>query len=446
MTAKTAAPAIQPEPEIRRSQPVAVAIIGMLFFVFGFVTWLNGSLIPFLKIVCGLDNVEAFLVTFAFYIAYTVMALPMAAVLTRIGYRSGMALGLAIMALGALIHIPAAFAASFPLFLVGLFTLGTGLTVLQTASNPYIVLIGPAESAAKRISIMGVVNKAAGIVVPLVFASLVLARIGNVDIYAHHAPTHAVKHMLAARLVLPYLAIAAILLVLVGFVRFAPLPDVTPEPIAAGHDSDRLIDHPRLVLGVLTVFAYMGMEVIAGDTIGLFGQHLGLPNFLSLTSYTMAFMVLGYSLGILLIPRLFSQRTALIGCGVAGLAATMAVLLTSPQSNAVSAALWGWSGMATLPDPVFFVATLGLAHALVWPTVWPLALRGLGDATPRASALLIMAISGGALIPLLFGWLSNAVTDIQHAYLVALPCYSIILFYGWKGCLLERWPGRYASH
>lgn len=422
-----------------RAQPVAIMIVGLLFFIFGFVTWLNGSLIPFLKIICELDNTEAFLVTFAFYIAYTVMALPMSAVLARTGYRNGMAVGLAIMAAGALVHIPAALTASFPLFLIGLFTLGTGLTVLQTASNPYIVLLGPAESAARRISMMGVVNKTAGVIVPMVFAAVVLARLGDAGTLAAEHLTPGMRRMLAGELVLPYAAMAAILILLVGLVRFAPLPDVAPEPMVHEPVVRKLRHRPQLMLGALTLFAYMGMEVVAGDTIGMLGAHLGMRNFLSLTSYPMAFMVIGYVLGIFLIPHVLSQRAALILSGIAGLAATAGVLFSSAQSVALSRLLWGWTGIPLLPDPVFFVAVMGLAHALVWPTVWPLALKGLGDSTARASAVLIMAISGGAILPLIFGWLSTRLPTMQDAYIVAIPCYALILFYGWKGCTMARW-------
>lgn len=443
MTAYASArPAVTAIPDSRRTQPVAVAIIGLLFFIFGFVTWLNGSLIPFLKIICELNTVEAFLVTFCFYIAYTVMALPMSGVLARTGYRNGMALGLAVMAVGALVHIPAAYAASFPLFLVGLFTIGTGLTILQTASNPYIVLLGPPESAAKRISIMGIINKTAGAAAPMVFATLILSRMGNAGALASAHPTAALRHMLAGELALPYLAMAVILLLLVGFIRLAPLPHVEPLRDEVGRASHKIIDHPRLILGVVTLFAYMGVEVIAGDTIGLFGQRLGVTNFLSLTAYTMAFMVAGYLLGILLIPRFVSQRSALWASGAAGLLATTGILLSSPNSAILSQTLWGWAGIPTMPDPVFLVAALGLANALVWPTVWPLAITGLGEATPRASALLIMAIAGGALIPLLFGWLSTVLPSMQLAYLVAIPCYAMILFYGWKGCTMAEWRSR----
>ena len=445
MTANISIPAASAPDSTSQAQPAAVAIIGLLFFIFGFVTWLNGSLIPFLKIICGLDYTEAFLVTFAFYIAYTVMALPMSGVLARTGYRNGMALGLAIMAVGALIHIPAAFAGSFPLFLLGLFTLGTGLTVLQTASNPYIVLLGPPESAARRISIMGVINKSAGALAPLVFASLVVSRLGSAHAIAGESLTPAMRHALAGQLVLPYLAMAIILVLLVGFIRFAHLPEVQPQQPDERQVGLSPAGRPRLVLGVVTLFAYMGVEVIAGDTIGVLGNHLGVANFLSLTTYTMIFMVIGYVLGILLIPRFVSQRAALCASGALGLLATAGAILSSSHSSAISQLLWGWSGIAAVPNPVLFVAILGLANAQVWPTVWPFALKGLGDSTPRASALLIMAISGGALIPLLFGWLSSVLPSMQLAYAVALPCYAMILFYALKGCVMTEWRSRSAA-
>ncbi len=412
---------------------VPLAIIGGLFFIFGFVTWLNGSLIPFLKIICHLDTFEALLVTFAFYIAYTVMALPMSAILSRTGYRDGMAVGLGIMAVGALIHIPAAYAASFPLFLLGLFTLGAGLTILQTASNPYIVLLGPIESAAARISIMGVVNKGAGVIVPMVFTALILGNLGDPAMLAKNVQGAAAEHALAARLVVPYLCMAVALAALVGVVRFAPLPEIAPPVADHDHGGDGIFRHPHLILGVVTLFAYVGLEVLAGDTIGLFGSHLNVPQFTTLTSFTMAFMVIGYVIGIVAIPRFVTQRLALALCGVAGLLITLGIVFSAPSSSAVSAVVWGWLGLRTIPDPVFFVALLGLANALVWPTVWPLALDGLGRHTARASALLIMAISGGAVIPLLFGWIANKTGMMQQSYWIAAPCYLMIVYYALKG-------------
>lgn len=417
---------------------VPLAIIGVLFFIFGFVTWLNGSLIPFLKIICDLTTFEALLVSFVFYIAYTVLALPMAAILKRTGYRNGMGIGLATMAAGSLIHIPAAYAASFPMFLLGLFTLGAGLTILQTAANPYIVLLGPIESAASRISVVGIINKGAGVIVPLVFATLVLKDLGDPRLLAQTIMTPEGKHMLAARLVVPYLVMAIVLLALVALIRLAPLPEITPDPDpAADRIARKLADHPYMLLGAVTLFFYMGVEVMAGDTIGLFGAELGVKGFATLTSYTMGFMVCGYILGIVLIPRYVGQRTVLIACGIAGILVSLGIQLSSPGSSAMSAALWGWSGLPAIPDPIFFVAAMGLAHALVWPTVWPLAIDGLGALTARASAVLVMAIAGGAIMPLVFGAIAGRF-GVQQGYWLAIPCYAAIVFYGWKGCRIGR--------
>ena len=380
----------------------ALAIIGLLFFVFGFVTWLNGSLIPFLKVVCQLTTLEALLVTFAFYVAYAVMALPMSLILARTGYRRGMALGLLVMAVGALLHIPAALTQRYGLFLAGLFTLGTGLTILQAASNPYIVLLGPVESAARRISLMGIVNKGAGVAVPLLFSALVVGKLGDPAALARSAATAADRAALAQRLVVPYAVMAVVLLGLVLLIARAPLPEVQPATPDHPEAEGGLLAHPRLWLGALALFAYVGVEVLAGDTIGLFGAALGLAGFARLTAYTMGAMVLGYVLGIALIPRLVPQRAALIGCGLAGLMLTLGVLATSPASAALSHALWGWAGVPELPDPVACLALLGLANALVWPTIWPLAIDGLGRHTARGS---------------------------QQAYWLALPCYALILAY-----------------
>ena len=406
-----------------------MAILGILFFIFGFVTWLNGSLIPFLKVICDLTPFEALLVTFAFYIAYTVMALPMASVLRFTGYRYGMALGLAVMALGALLFIPAAQSADYRLFLGGLFTLGAGLTLLQTASNPYIVHIGPIESAAARISIMGLINKSAGVLAPLLFTALVFTGLSE-PVTALSSPE--AKAAVARNLVAPYLTMASVLALLAVFVRFAPLPTL-PFEAAPAAPSDSVFRHPHLLLGALTLFFYVGIEVIAGDTIGLYGQLLGLENATALTAYTMVFMVLGYLLGVTMIPRIVSQEKALRYSAVGGVLFTAGILFSGEQSHAVSALLWGWSGIGTLPDPLTFVALLGLANALVWPAVWPLALKDLEALTAKGSALLIMGIAGGALLPLLFGQIGAVTGELRDGYALGFVCYAFILFYAVKG-------------
>lgn len=414
-------------------------IIGGLFFLFGFVTWLNGSLIPFLQIACELSYTQAYFVTFVFYISYTVLALPSSLILRRTGYRRGMALGLSIMVAGALLFIPAAWLREYSVFLLALFILGAGLTILQTAANPYIVMIGPRETAAVRISVMGILNKGAGFIAPLVFTALVLsdmsrfseARIASLDAAARAAELAE----LSARLMTPYLIMAAMLLILAVFIKYAPLTEPgAEEPAAAGGAGEKsALCLPHVMLGALTLFFYVGVEVIAGDTIGLFGKEAGVANFGQLTSYTMAFMVLGYTLGLLAIPRLISQQTALQLSALLGVLFAILVLTSSVESRSVAELLYGWTPIPLLPNAVFFVALFGLSNALVWPAVWPLALQDLSKTqTNTASALLIMGIAGGALLPLLYGALADG-WDPQSAYWIMIPCYLFILFYAVKG-------------
>lgn len=421
----------------------AMFFIALLFFILGFVTWLNGSLIPFLKIVCELTDFQALWVTFAFYIAYTVMALPSAAVLSRIGYKNGMTASLGVMAVGALMFIPAAKSSYYGLFLLALFTLASGMTLMQTAINPYIVCIGSRESAAMRISIMGLFNKGAGIVVPMVFAALILsgvtqtstATLATMDEVARIA----LRSDLAARLVTPYIVMAAGLLAFMLIIHFSSLPDLEfDEEHQSGTTRYGVLQFPQLVLGALSLFAYVGVEVIAGDTIGLYGHHLGVANFAVLTSYTMGFMVLGYLLGVVAIPRFMSQKNALLLCAVSGLFFTFGVMLSSPSDNTLSQAIFGWAGVPVVPNSVLYLAMLGFANALVWPSIWPLALEGLGKYTAAGSALLIMGIAGGAILPMAYGHFSDT-GGAQSAYWIMLPCYAMILFYAIKGHTIKRW-------
>ncbi|MGS2719322.1 sugar MFS transporter [Paraglaciecola aestuariivivens] len=420
-------------------------IIGILFFIFGFVTWLNGSLIPFLQVICRLNEFQALFVTFAFYIAYTVMALPMSMLLKRTGYRGGMALGLGIMAVGALLHIPAAMTANFAVFLAALFILGTGLTILQTASNPYIVYLGPVESAAMRISIMGLINKGAGVIVPMVFTAVILSGMG--DISQNHLATLAPAELeqrlsdLSMSLITPYFIMAIALAGLILIVKYSALPDIDFEQQSETSDTAKssIVQYPQIILGAIALFAYVGVEVIAGDTIGLYGADLNVANFAGLTSYTMVFMVIGYLIGVTCIPKYFSQEKALIGSAIAGSLCILGIVLSSEQSTSIADILWGWTGIQVLPNPITFVALMGLAHALVWPSIWPLALQGLGKFTAQGSALLIMGISGGAILPLVFGQISHQSGDLQLAYLVGLPCYLFILFYALKGHKMRKW-------
>jgi len=423
---------------------VPMIIIGVLFFVFGFATWLNGALIPFLKIVCELDEFQALFVTFSFYIAYTIMAMPAAIVLKKSGYKNGMVIGLAIMALGAMTFVPAAKLQSYAIFLLGLFILGSGLTLLQTAANPYIVCVGPRESAAMRISIMGVINKAAGVVVPIVFTAMILSGMDQFEesVLASLSELERNNRLaeLSQRLVLPYNYLAACLVVLALYVKFSSLKELNfekEEKVEENH-SLGVLKFPHTVLGSIALFAYVGVEVIAGDTIGLYGQGLGVRHFGSLTSYTMAFMVIGYLAGIACIPRFISQQQALMGTSLIGIVFALGVLMASSDSTAIADVMIGWMGIPVVPDTVMFVSLLGFANAMVWPAVWPLSLEGLGKYTASGSALLIMGIAGGAIIPLIYGHFAEG-GQAKSAYWVLLPCYLYILFYSLKGYKIKQW-------
>jgi len=404
-----------------------ITIIGLLFFIFGFVTWLNGTLIPFLKLACDLQyDWQALLVTFAFYISYFFLALPSSAILQRTGFKNGMALGLLVMAVGCLVFVPAANMRAFPLFLTGLFVQGMGLSLLQTASNPYISIIGPIESGAQRISIMGICNKVAGILSPLILSSIVLKNAGAIEEQVA-AATDAVQKSalldeLAGRVVLPYIVMALVLAILAFLIRRSALPEVNPADDPAG-DTDTagrtsIWQFPNLLLGALAIFFYVGAEVMAGDGIVVYSRSLGfeLDDRKFFTSFTLGAMLVGYVLSIVLIPKYISQQKFLRYSAMLGLALT--------------AATYFLSGSAA----VFSIAMLGLANAVMWPAIFPLAINGLGRFTQTGSALLIMGIAGGALLPQLYGLLSEMEgIGFRAAFQITmLPCYAYISYYARK--------------
>lgn len=428
----------------RASSLIPMLIIGSLFFMFGFITWLNGSLIPFLQIACELDHLEAYLVTMAFYIAYTVMALPMSFILRRSGFKNGMVIGLLLMAVGSLIFIPAAQMRLFPIFLFALFVLGTGLTILQTASNPYIVLIGSRETAAVRISVMGILNKLAGVLAPIVFSAYILSDLGQFteqQLAVLPAMEKAlVLDELSARLVQPYLLMSGLLIFLAIFVYFSPLPNPEEEQLEEGSEEESILQKPQVILGAIALFFYVGAEVIAGDTIGLFGKSQGVENFAQLTAYTMSFMVVGYILGIVAIPRWISQQAALAIAASIGCVFTVLLVTATADSYSIWNVMFSWTGVTALPNAVLYVAMFGLCNAIVWPAIWPLALKDLGPKnTSTGSALLIMGISGGAIFPLLYSALASVTANDQASYLLMAPCYLFILFYAFKGHKIRVW-------
>lgn len=422
----------------RQNSIMPMAIVAMLFFVLGFATWLNGSLMPYLQQMLQLSPLQASFIVFSFYIAVTFTALPSAWVIRKVGYKNGMALGMATMMLAGLLYIPAAQTQTFALFLLAQLVIGTGQTLLQTAVNPYVVKIGPEDTAAVRISIMGILNKTAGVAAPMVFTAL----LANSFVAKSDAALTAEQiDTMAAGLVLPYLGLAAFLALLALAVKYSPLPELKKEADNSGEKGQikAALATPSLALGVVALFVYVAVEVIAGDTIGLFALSLGVERYTVMTSYTMVCMVVGYVLGILLIPRVFSQQTALAISAVLGVVLTLAVVFGDSSSYVIANTLLVPFGGTALPDTLLFIAVLGLANAIVWPAVWPLALSGLGNLTSVGSALLIMGIAGGAFGPLFWGLASGTGLGQQGAYIVMLPCYLFILFYAVKGHKLRSW-------
>lgn len=424
----------------------SITIIGLFFFIFGFVTWLNGILIPFLRTACELSDFEAYFITFAFYISYLVMALPSSAVLKKTGFKFGISIGCWVMSIGALIFIPAAFSRSYALFLTGLFVEGAGLALLQTAVNPYITILGPRESAAKRISIMGICNKFAGAIAPIILAGVILKDSHILEERLAQAADAAARALLldemAERVIVPYIIMALILVLLGLFMKFVHLPEVEAEEIdestsIALSKRKSIWQFPHLVLGVVTLFFYVGVEVIAGDTIIRYGQSINIPMESSkyYTSLTMLAMVVGYILGIILIPKYLRQGNALKICAIVGLIFSLGAILI-PAGITFSMPFIDLNTMKPiqliLPVTVLFVSLMGLANSLVWPAIWPLALYGLGDFTKTASAMLIMAIAGGALLPLLYGKLAD-IFSTQAAYWLCVPSYLMIMYYAFWG-------------
>lgn len=425
---------------------IPIAIIAGLFFIFGFVTWINGALIPFMKTINELTDAQSYFVASASYISFVVMALPASYILSKIGYRKGMSLGLFIMAIGALVFIPAAEARTYWVFLAGIFIQGIGMTLLQTAANPYITILGPIESGAKRIAIMGIANKTAGALGSLIFGALLLSGIDEVKEKLGTASIEEKGQLLdtmADSVFTPYLVMALVLFVLAILIRKAPLPHVEAAPVEEKNDGKTaktsIFQFPHLWLGVLTLFVYVGAEVIAGDTIISYGISLGFPAYEAkfFTTFTLLAMVVTYAIGVFLIPKYLKQGTALRISAALGIIFSICILLTTGFTS------------------ILFVAALGIANALVWPAVWPLTLEGLGKFTKTASALLIMAISGGAIIPPLYGRLVDSnkqeliangiekadamATAATSSYWVLIPCYAIILFFAIWGHKYKSW-------
>lgn len=432
--------AVQASSLSKRDTRISLLIIGLLFFIFGFVSWVNAILIPYFKIACELSNFKSYLVTFAFYISYFVMSVPSSYLLKAVGFKKGMMIGFWVMAVGAFIFVPAALSRTYEIFLFGLFTLGTGLAILQTAANPYITVLGPKERAAQRISIMGICNKGAGILAPLIFAAVIL-RVGDTELFNQlstmgETEKNAALDELIRRVIIPYSIVGVVLFGLGLMVRFSPLPEIDTEHESsdvaiANSGKTSVFQFPHLILGAFAIFVHVGTQVIAIDTIIGYANymHIDLMEAKVFPSYTLFVTICGYVIGISLIPRFISQVNMLRICTVLGVIFTLLIIFTKGSVNFLG---------HTTDISIWFVVLLGLANSLVWAGIWPLALDGLGRFTKLGASIMIMGLCGNAIMPLFYGYFAD-LYDVRIAYLVLFPCYLYLVFYAVYGHRIRKW-------
>ena len=407
---------------------VPLLMIGLLFGVFGFAAWMNSILIPYFQITLELDSVQTTLVTFSFFIAYVVMALPSSWVLKKIGFKKGIVYGLVIMALGTLLFIPAALTRTYGLFLFGLFFMGTGQALLQTAANPYITILGPLESAGQRNSLMGVFNKVAGILSQRILGPILLL---NADSIMSALTKMSADDKIAAldrmvlRVINPYIIITIVLLAMAIIMWIVALPAVQEEEANAeegGSSHTSVWQFPNLILGVFALFCAEGTESITSYYIIPYGQSMGFSTGASqiFVDYIIYAMLAGYFLGMVLIPNYIAQSKALATCAFLGICFSLGAIFTIGLTS------------------VLCVIAMGFCNALNWPCIWPLALRGVGRFTKTAAALLIMAIAGDAIFPVFYAQL-NTLFDARAGVYLIMALYALILYYAMIGNKKNAW-------
>lgn len=419
---------------------VSILIVGGLFFVMGFISWMNSILIPFFKISFGLKDFDSYLVAFAFYISYFIMSVPSGYLLKKVGFKKGLMYGFIIMSAGAFIFVPAALAPSYETFLLGLFSLGAGLAIIQTAANPYITILGPIERAAQRFSIMGIFNKGAGILAPIVFATIILKAsdtelFKQIPLMAPGDKTEALTELIR-RVIVPYACLGGLLLACALFIRFSTLPEInteheSPELAVTNSSKTNIFHFPHLILGVIGIFVHVGAQVVSIDTVINYATSMNVPLLEAkvFPSYTLGSQVCGYILGIILIPRFIRQVNALRFCTLLGTALTLLIVYAHGDvvilGHQTDVSIW-------------FVVLLGFANSIIWAGIWPLAIVGLGKFTKIGSSVMIMALCGNAILPLVYGHFSD-LHGQRAAYWVLLPCYLYLVFYAMYGHKIRSW-------
>lgn len=386
---------------------IPMIVIAIMFFAIGFALGINSYLIPLLNNALEISSGGSYLVLAATFSAFLIFGYPASVVISKIGYKRTMALSFLMFAVGFYLFIPSAKAESLPLFLIASFISGAGNAFLQASVNPYITIMGPMESAAKRISIMGIANKLAWPIAPL-FLALVINK--------------SVDQVVLTDIYLPIVIIIGIFLLLGVLALLAPLPDVK----AAGEDDESTDDcpyaadktsiwqFPHLLLGVLALFIYVGVETISLGTLIDYAESIGLANPEAYAWIAPVGLVVGYLCGIVFIPKYISQSQALKVVSIIAIFGSLMVVLMPEQIS------------------IFFVVFMALGCSLMWPALWPLAMTDLGKYTKTGSSLMVIAIVGGAVFPTLYGFIKDVV-GAQNAYWIVIPGFLYIFYYGIKG-------------
>lgn len=385
-----------------------MVFLAFMFFTCGFALGINSLLVPVLKVSLSVSSMEAYMLIGATFLPFLIFGYPAGLLISKIGYKRTMASAFAMFAIAFGVFILSAEAKSFVIFLLASFICGAANTFLQAAINPYVTILGPTESAAKRISIMGMINKLAWPVSPLFIA-----------LFASNGDSVGLEDLSK-----PFLVIIGLFIILGIVALVSPLPEVK----AAGEDNDTadtevssyanskssVFQFPHLVLGAIAIFFYVGSETIVLGTLIDYAQELSLPHPETYSWITPISISIGYILGIILIPKYLSQTKALQICSFVALVGTALVVVLPGVYS------------------IYSVGIMALGCSLMWPAFWPLALMDLGKYTKQGSSLLTMGLIGGAVITVLFGLIKD-ISDIRYAYSICFISFIYILFYAFKG-------------
>lgn len=385
---------------------IPLAIIGFMFFVVGFALGINSYIVPLLQSALNVSSGQSYLLLAATFAAFLLFSYPATAMISKIGYKKTIVASFVIFALGFVLFVPSAKLQSLPLFIIASFICGTGNTVLQAAINPYATYLGPIDTAARRISIMGICNILAWPVSPMFLAWLIGKKLDD---------------MVLSDIIFPFYVLAGIFVLLGVLVWISPLKEMAfgeqeeeETDASASEGKTSIFQFPHLVLGAIALFMYVGIETVAMASSVDFAASLSLPDPEQYAMVPSIGMILGYIFGIVMIPKYLSQSGALRLHAWIAIAGTLAVVLLPEKMS------------------IYAVAIVTFGCSVMYPAIFPLALKGLGKFAEQGSSILVASIVGGSIVPLVYGFLKDWIGG-QAAYWIGIPCFGFILFYAYIG-------------